>query len=120
MRQPEEVLHEALAVLEARGHTKGVLRDMEGCVCARGAINTALTGSAYDCRSVQQAEAAERYLVLTIPEGAEIHPHFSGSTGDARRIVGYNNAASTSAEDVKLWFKRAAELARTERDDAAV
>jgi hypothetical protein len=105
-----EKLTKAADVIGQLGLTKDQLQDRDtGAVCLRGAINIALSGSPFnwgDDRDVTDAIVAvahtSRILSTFAPfDDLEIYD-----------VVRWNNAPDTTADDVILLLRRAAESVR--------
>jgi hypothetical protein len=99
MNIPSEILHEAIKYLDTHGWTQGNFEDEHGKVCAIGAFNRGsfCFNSSLTCSELVAARnRAYDAMVNNIPE-------------DCSGIIGFNDNPSTTAEDVKLMFKKAIE-----------
>lgn len=110
MSEVADVLTKAVKILDEKGWCQDTLENEQGNVCAFGAINTALQGQpvagvmlmseyhALTRRAAPVAEALNRHL----PED------FSTFNIDSprSRVVDYNNARTTTVEDIKDLFKK--------------
>lgn len=108
MSQVREDLEGAVAVLDAHGWCQGSYQKMDGRVCAKGAVRATVlghSGSVFieDKGHLQRVIDAEAALSAAVPSDV-VTPHEQNC-----RIAFYNDLDSTSAEDVKLMFKRAIE-----------
>lgn len=97
MRTAQEVVALALGVIQERGWRQGVVEDHVGRVCARGAINVALTGNAKKWGAHQERMAVEEVLIRHIPEDFPV-----------RHVVAFNNSPDTTIGDIEQWFEKAA------------
>lgn len=123
MNSTSETLRGAAEYIEKHGWTQGTLKDAQGKVCALGAIRYATyemngvgvghghpsdyvnEGRATKIVEEQQAACAALAAVISDATGVISHP---------LEIPKWNDANSTSREDVLLAFKRAAERAEDE------
>lgn len=97
-----DVITRAWGEIEKRGWCKDRLMDEHGAVCAVGAVNLALYGNANSriCEtpevSMEYAESVYGALHAAIPA------NYRGC------IPGYNNEPTTTFEDMREWFAKAA------------
>jgi hypothetical protein len=93
---PAAVYERTLDVLQERGWCQGIDEDTDGHVCLAGALGIAL-------REYQRQQGTQRlfdYSALYAAVGSD-------------SVVGRNDDQATTFEDVALWLKQAAEIART-------
>lgn len=93
-----DILLRAADVIEERGHTKGVLQDREGRVCAFGALNVVVYGS-----------ADHSYLQSSRDEAAHaVTRHLGLGSGYLGPLVNWNNAPERTQQEVVDAFRGAA------------
>lgn len=113
---PAEVARRAAEIIASRGLAKHALEDARGRVCHDGAIRTALGAS---CISVTADGLPEKMrddqfrLYCSVQNATRTILHSQGFYGAGWL---YNDEPGTTAEDVILCLKRAAELLE-EADD---
>jgi hypothetical protein len=106
-----EVARKAAQIISERGLAKGVLMDLQGQVCHDGAIFLALgvpiTGAlSADCHFGSPEQEMSIRIRLA---SREILQHRSGGEPSCDIPYFFNDQDSTSAEDVILLLKEAAE-----------
>lgn len=103
MSEVAEILTKAVEILDKKGWCQDQLINSAGNVCAFGAINTVVVGTAlnmYDLKA-GQVDAVAEALYRHLP------PDFEHLLQSPRGVVvDYNNSARTTVEDIKDLFKR--------------
>lgn len=114
----DELLEKALDVLREEGWIQGALHDIEGHACAVGALNKAATGRAEEHPSTaHRNEPAYRAAVTRLEKILKRMGVDTSCSGIGMVIPDFNDASSTTFEDVTLLFKHAiAEQGEAEND----
>lgn len=104
-----QVLDDALEVINERGWCQDTLEDGEGRVCAVGAVNYAIYGrsSSWDTYPSQEELELAGAVHHALRENID-----AASNNWVIDVIFYNNTPGRSIEDIKLWFKQAAEAER--------
>lgn len=105
MKTTDQILADALDMLNTVGHCKDQLQDGEGRVCAVGALNYATTGSHFHGSLAMGAEQNAEYLQAY----GRILDAANHDKPQWWSIPDFNDDPRITAEDVKLVFKMALE-----------
>jgi hypothetical protein len=103
MMTPAQAARKAAEIIAERGLAREILQDEEGHVCHNGAIFMAVAGDARGSRASEE----QVNLVNQVISGSE---EVLRRDGDVRYPFQFSDDPATSAEDVMLLLKKAAEV----------
>lgn len=114
MKTAAEILRDAASLIETHGWTTGDYRSDDGCLCADGAIQAASGVASID-------NGGFRDVHFDSPDAPEVKAYRAAYNTACRAaeaadyriasIIGYNDAAGRTADEVTALLRSAAEVA---------
>lgn len=113
------LLERSLAAFRERGMTKWELRDMDGRVCARGAVMVALGADPASLNSEgwklwRSKQDVVHPAEILLGQAAARIDRGRGYVYDADYLVSFNNHPDTTQEEMERVFEAAIKASRTE------